>query len=274
MLRVYHARKVKMPGPKAKPPQAAPTPSKKKAKQPARGWSDFSRNGGELVRTVGRTGQEVSFSTNKAVPQMRLRSASIHADEVEELSEDARLTVQQFKDDLAQWRCLIMMGEAFVVSSGSAKVIADRHPNCPADIVDAHLKRVRTLAKSSSQRATARDAKAAATASAELLALVKKQQRSVEKREARVAERETRMQAVTAILLDGKLHHLERILTRCLNASVLDQDDSTILRRILLHLTAEQDGFLRSLASEEGAKTLLADHSRLTEKDLDRVELQ
>ncbi len=259
---------------KAKTPQAAPAPSKKKTKQQVRGWSDFSRNGGELVRTVARTGQEMSFSTNKAVPQMRLRSASTHADEIEDLSENAKLTVQQFKDNLAQWRCLVMMGEAFLVSSGSAKVIADRHPDCSADIVDAHLKRVRTRAKSITQRATARDAKAAATASTELLALVKKQQRSVEKREARVAERETRMQAVTSVLLDGKFYHLERILTRCLDASVLDQDDSTILRRILLHLTAEQDGFLRSLASEEGAKTLLADHSRLTEKNLDRVELQ
>ncbi|WP_043836596.1 hypothetical protein [Muricoccus aerilatus] len=140
-----------------KPPISLAPKNKGSTKPPAkappapviRGWAEFRENGGELIKHVALTGNEVALSSSKTVPHVRLRRAANCPDEVAALRKmwgetaegepSCELLFAKSKKHLLEVRSLVVTGRPVLLRSGKAIVLADRHPDCPHSFVDAYL---------------------------------------------------------------------------------------------------------------------------------------
>jgi hypothetical protein len=125
------------------------------------GLREFRREGGDIIRDVARGQRKVAFSTNGRFPQIRLRAAADHDDEVEEVPDELRLKFTDVKDEFAQYRVTVWTGERIFVYAHSERyaVIMDRHPDCPKEIVEARLKRIRSESRMSAMRKVVSEAR-------------------------------------------------------------------------------------------------------------------
>jgi hypothetical protein len=102
--------------------------------------------------------RNLAFSSNGS-PQIRWRAASKHSEEVEGIADECDLAFGDVKANFAEFRAAVWAGAKFVVRSGRYAVLMDRHPACPADVIESHLKHVRSKARSSLSKKTLKIAK-------------------------------------------------------------------------------------------------------------------
>lgn len=149
------SRAIKKPSGAAKP--AAKASKATKAKQAEKypgmlGMTQFTRDVPDAVSRASTDKCDILFSTNKSVPQIRLRPASLYEDEVDEIPAKNQIKISQLRKSSVTYRALVMIGEKFLVTSDSHKVIMDRHPDYPAKVVEEHMENYRRRAVSASQR--------------------------------------------------------------------------------------------------------------------------
>jgi len=236
---------------KLKPKTAASVPAKtprialkpktvKKAPAPPEpegplGWAKLVREGGALIVQVGKTKEELAFSTSK-VPQIRMRAASEHSEEVDEIDEKYQIEYKDLKSNLTQYRTLIMMGQVLQVRSGKYQVLLDRDPAYPHDIVDEFKRDIRSETRAAAQAMTRKHAKAAAVTSEKIWEFLQDSFR----------DRDVYQETVVDLL--------ERVLEK----GNLNDEDRKLLGRLRM---------------KEGEAAALADRRRPREGDLDRVEV-
>jgi len=198
---------------KSRPPASSPLAAGRRRPIVIRGWSEFSRNGASLIREVEARGVQIEISTNPRMPQMRLRPASRFAAEISSLAPENFVSFQNFLRHLSQYRTLVFLDEKFVISTDKFEVVADRHPGCPHDVIDIHLKRRSISLRDRRLRAASIYSKRSSEGVEQIIATV--QALSDEKREI--------------------LNVLKRIEERC----TLTDDDRKLLERIRMKEGAE-----------------------------------
>jgi hypothetical protein len=129
-----------------------------------RGLTDFRQKGSDLIAAVCATGDPAAFSTS-TVPQIRMRSATLHKDEVADIPDEARFTFVEAKARFSQIRAAIMLGEPFLITSKKNRVILDRHPECPHEIADGVRERWKSQARAGAHAITRKHAKLASRTS-------------------------------------------------------------------------------------------------------------
>lgn len=140
------------------------------------GFAKISREGGRLIELVSTSKKELVFGAGKH-PQLRMRPASAHRDEADEIPEKRRIDLNEFKGKLSQYRAIIMFGAMLEVRSGRHFVIVDRHPRYRADVVDDFAQDLRSQTRVRANAATRKNAKMAATSSQQILELLKESAR-------------------------------------------------------------------------------------------------
>ena len=138
------------------------------------GLAEFRRRGGTAINTVAKTREELSFSSSKTVPQIRLRPATLHPEIVEDIPQENRVLLKAITSNLTEYRALVIVGRAFLVTSGANSVIMDRHPECPCKIVDAQMKAWRAEVRASAHASTRKHARQAATTGEETLEFLRR----------------------------------------------------------------------------------------------------
>lgn len=200
------------------------------------GFARISREGGTLIEQVSTTKEELVFSTGRH-PQLRMRPASVHRGEVDEIPEKHRVDLGEFKGKLSQYRAIIMFGAVVQVRSGKHLVIVDRHPSYEVDVVDDFARDLRAQTRARANAVTRKHAKAAAMSSQQILDLLGESAR------------------------ESKIYHdtVTDLLKRILAQEALTEDDRKLLGRLRI---------------KEGADIEINRRRRPpNEDDLDRTEV-
>lgn len=132
------------------------------------GWAKIPREGGALIGLVSTSKEELVFSTGK-YPQIRMRPASAHRDEVDYIPEKHQVDFKQFKSKLSEYRAIILFGAVVQVRSGKHLVIVDRDPSYKLDIVDDFAQDLKSKVRARAHAITRKHAKAAAISSQQIL---------------------------------------------------------------------------------------------------------
>lgn len=206
------------------------------------GWAKLVREGGALIVEVGKTKKELTFSTSK-VPQIRMRAASEHPDEVDEIDEKYAVEYKDLKSHLTQYRTVIMMGQILQVRSGKYHVLIDRDPDYPHDIVDEFKRDIRSQTRAQAQSVTRRHAKAAAVTSEKILDFLQDRFREDAAHKRMMAENQRK---------------LSDLVERALDKGSLSEEDRKLLRRLRL---------------KEGSDAAVSELSKPREIHLERVEV-
>jgi hypothetical protein len=175
------------------------------------GLADFRQKGSQLIADVCMTGNQVYFSTS-SVPQIRMRSAAKHRDEVAEIDEDARFTFAASKAHFLQIRAAIMFGEPFLISAKKNAVILDRHPDYPHEIMDGVRRRWESAARATAHAITRKHAKLASQTSRKIEEMLKPFLAEQERVAGKLVEdlAAIRLRAVLTPEDKGKLAEIER----------------------------------------------------------------
>ncbi len=207
------------------------------------GMTKFTREVKGAVERASSERVEVSFGTSSNVPQIRFRPVSLHPDVAKEVPEANRIPIKAVRVDGFQYRALVLTGTTFVVSSGVHSVIMDRHPDCPSDVLDAHLKARRAEIRSGAHASTRKHARRAADAGEMALLCIRRIG-------AEQANRDADLAGVSEQIVD--------LLERVLASGVLSAEDKKLLARLRIR---------------EGADATLADNRRPNSWNLDRTEV-
>ena len=146
------------------------------------GWLNFAAEA-ERPSTRWPRPERKSFSSSKTVPEIRLRPATLHPEIVEDIPQENRVLLKAITSNLTEYRALVIVGRAFLVTSGANSVIMDRHPECPCKIVDAQMKAWRAEVRASAHASTRKHARQAATTGEETLEFLRRAVKAQEKRD-------------------------------------------------------------------------------------------
>jgi hypothetical protein len=112
------------------------------------GWARFRDNGGAVLAEVAKTERECAVGTGRASLHLRLRPEANHQAEADKVREEHKLRFDAAKEQWYQFRTLVALGVPFLLKSkGGSRVLVDRHPDYEHDLIDAHLKRMRSSAR-------------------------------------------------------------------------------------------------------------------------------
>lgn len=169
------------------------------------GWARISREGGTLIEQVSASKGELVFSTGK-YPQIRMRPASAHRDEVDDIPEKHQVDFKEFKGKLSQYRAIIMFRAVLQVRSGKHLVIVDRDPGYEPDVVDDFAEDLKSKTRARTHAVTRKHAKAAAMSDQQILEFLQESARESE------VYRDTMTDLLERVLEQGSLTEADRKL--------------------------------------------------------------
>ena len=169
------------------------------------GWARISREGGTLIEQVSASKEVLVFSTGK-YPQIRMRPASAHRDEVDDIPEKHQVDFKAFKGKLSQYRAIIMFRAVLQVRSGKHLVIVDRDPGYKPDVVDDFAMDLKSKTRARAHAVTRKHAKAAAMSGQQVLEFLQESARESE------VYRDTMTDLLERVLEQGSLTEADRKL--------------------------------------------------------------
>lgn len=196
------------------------------------GWADFYRHGARLIIEARDSLTVFSITMSSGERHMLMRPVSKCKAIADQIPEACKVTFQEFKQNVHQFRALVMVGFKFRVRTGPGavavgrEVVVERHPDCPSEIVEAHMRRMRTDAAGRMNNVTRLHAKRADEGTA---TIGRELQNATETIIREVRNLTAAQETCTAV--QGEVRQL---LDKLLEQGVLRPDQAKLLKRLAI----------------------------------------